>query len=83
MPTYTFRNKETQETQEIFMRISDLEKYKQDHPELEKIVDAPLNSLIDPVRIGALQPPQGFKEVLRNIHKRTANSNLDKGSNWV
>ncbi len=42
MPTYSFRNKETGETFDIFMKMSELDQYMEDHPELEKLLSAPM-----------------------------------------
>jgi hypothetical protein len=41
MPTYSFRNKNTGEEFDAFMSIAELEKYLEDHPELEKLLSAP------------------------------------------
>lgn len=42
MPTYSFRNKKTRETFDVFMSISELDKFLLDHPELEKLLSAPM-----------------------------------------
>ena len=36
MPTYDWKNKETGEIITNMMKIADLDKYKEDHPELER-----------------------------------------------
>ena len=36
MPNYDFRNKETGEIIEVSMSMTALDKYKEDHPELER-----------------------------------------------
>lgn len=38
MPTYNFRNKETGEESQVTMKISELDKYKEDHPHLEQFL---------------------------------------------
>ena len=36
MPIYNFRNKQTGEVTEVSLRISELDKYKEDNPDLEQ-----------------------------------------------
>jgi hypothetical protein len=63
MPTYTFRNKTTEEVFEKFMSISAREQYLAENPDLETIIGAPA--------IGDLtfnkKPDAGFREVLQKI----------------
>lgn len=41
MPTYSFRDKQTGEEFDVFMSISELDTFLEDHPELEKLLSAP------------------------------------------
>lgn len=41
MPTYSFRDKGTGETFDVFMSISELDEFLENHPELEKLLSAP------------------------------------------
>ena len=41
MPTYSFRDKQTGETFDVFMSISELDAFLDNHPELEKLLSAP------------------------------------------
>ena len=41
MPTYIFKNTKTEEVFEIQMRISELDTYKKEHPNLTQIPTAP------------------------------------------
>ena len=41
MPTYSFRDKGTGETFDVFMSISELDDFLYNHPELEKLLSAP------------------------------------------
>lgn len=75
MPTYTFRNKETGETFDQVMKISEREQFLIDNPQLESIIGAPM--MMDPVRAGVRRVDNGFKEVLQKIHTRTPGSKLD------
>jgi predicted nucleic acid-binding Zn ribbon protein len=40
MPTYEFKDKETGESQELFMKISEKEKFLKDNPNLIPIISA-------------------------------------------
>lgn len=75
MPTYTFMNTETQEVFEVFMKISELDAYRAEHPELQLQVAA-CATVLDPMRLGLGRPgttvPDGFREVMRNIANNTA-----------
>lgn len=66
MPTYTFRNKNTNEEFTEMMSISSREKYLQENPHLEQVVTIP--NFVDSVSIGVTQPPADFrKHVLGRI----------------
>jgi predicted nucleic acid-binding Zn ribbon protein len=41
MPTYSFRDKETGEEFDQFMSISELDKFLEENPNLEKLLSAP------------------------------------------
>jgi len=77
MPTYNFRNIETGEESEIQMRISELDEYKSNNPNLQQfLTKAP--ALGDSVRLGLTKPDNGFKEVLSKVHERTPGSQLNR-----
>lgn len=76
MPTYTFRNKETGEQFDQFMKISEREEYLKQNPHLESLITgAPM--MMDPMRAGVRKIDNGFKDVLQQIHSRTPGSKLD------
>lgn len=81
MPFYKFKNKETQEVVEKFLKISEKESFLKDNPELESILEAPM--LCDPVRVGARKMDTGFKEVLQKIHEKTPGSELNTISSQI
>lgn len=66
MPTYSFRNKQTQEVFEKFMSISAKEQYLAENPDIESIIGAPA--------IGDMtnnkKPDQGFRDVLKEIRRK-------------
>lgn len=78
MPTYIFRNKETGEQFEKIMKISELDAFREQNPQLETIIQSPM--ICDPVRVGARKMDTGFKEVLQRIHEKTPGSQLNKSS---
>jgi len=64
MPTYTFKNKETDEQFELTLKISQLDEFKADHPHLEQVI------IPQPLISGTGQKPDGgFRDVLKSIKK--------------
>ena len=74
MPTYTFRNTETEEIFHKIMSWNSREEYLKENPNLEVIMGAP--AMGDSVRLGIRKPDQGFNEVLSKIHAANYKSNL-------
>ena len=66
MPTYSFRNKETQEVFDKFMKMSEKEQYLIGNPELESIIGAP--AMID--QTSTLKPDNGFRDLLKDMRKK-------------
>lgn len=64
MPTYLFKDKNTGEYFEQFMSISAYYLFCEDHPELERVIEAP--ALVSGVSTTG-KVPDGFKEVLSKI----------------
>lgn len=79
LPTYTFKDKNTGEVFDRLMKIAEREEYLKENPNIESVISAP--NLVDPIRLGGLRPPSGFKEVLKNIHDRSPGSQLKKNGN--
>lgn len=74
MPTYSFRDKNTQETFDKRMSYADKVEFLEENPHLESIItSAP--GLGDPVRLGLRKPDQGFRDVLKNMKSNKAYSN--------
>lgn len=76
MPTYDFRNKETGEIIEKFMRISDREQFLKDNPHLEQVLLYAPQINADP--ISSNQHRKAFREVLNKVHKGSPGSTLNK-----
>ena len=62
MPTYTFRNKNTGETWNDFMSISNMEKYLNENPDVEQMLTT--INIVDPVGIGVTKPPADFQKYI-------------------
>lgn len=80
MPTYSFKNTETNEEFDKFMSISSREEYLKENPHIQPVITAV--ALVDPVRIGVRKKDSGFKEVLQKIHERAPGSDLKKNNAW-
>lgn len=80
MPTYTFKNTETNEEFDKFMSISAREEYLKENPHIQPVITAV--AFVDPVRIGVRKKDSGFKEVLQKIHERAPGSDLKKNNAW-
>lgn len=82
MPTYVFRNKETGEQFEKIMRISELDTFRAENPQLETVIQAV--AFGDPTKLSSTRKfDTGFKEVLQRIHEKTPGSQLDKSSSQL
>jgi hypothetical protein len=75
MPLYTFKSKETGEFFEFQLKISELDSFKQENPNLEIQLSTP--SFGDSVRLGIRKPDDGFKDILRNVKKKHIRSTVN------
>jgi hypothetical protein len=71
MPNYTFRNKETGETFDEFMTISEMDRFIEEHPELEIDITSPksIPALHSGIGLGLRKPDEGFKDLLGEMKK--------------
>jgi len=77
MPTYVFRNKETNEQFEKIMKISELDTFRAENPQLETVIQTV--AFGDPTKLTTTRKfDSGFKEVLQKIHERAPGSELNK-----
>ncbi len=74
MPTYDFRNKETGEITTEVMSIHDLDKYKEEHPELERYFG---NQNVT-ATYGKPVASEGFKEVMSKVQRAHPGANLSR-----
>jgi predicted nucleic acid-binding Zn ribbon protein len=76
MPTYNFRNTKTNEEFEIIMRISELDKYKEDNPHMQQILTA--TKIISMAGTLHSRTSDGFKDVLNKIKDGSGSNNTIK-----
>jgi predicted nucleic acid-binding Zn ribbon protein len=82
MPTYVFRNKETGEQFEKIMKMSELDTFRQENPQLETVIQSV--AFGDPTKLTSSRKfDTGFKEVLQRIHEKTPGSQLNKSSSQL
>ena len=82
MPTYVFRNKETGEQFEKVMKMSELDSFRQENPQLETVIQSV--AFGDPTKLTSSRKfDTGFKEVLQRIHEKTPGSELNKSSSQL
>jgi hypothetical protein len=82
MPTYRFRNTETDEIFDVVMKMSEYDQYKETNPSHERYHDTPI-PMGDPVRLGVTKMDTGFKEVLQKIKSQTSYADFDKTSSQI
>lgn len=80
MPTYEFRNKETGNVTEVFMKIAEKDQYLTDNPHLEQTLTTAPAFTGDHI---TLKKDSGFKEVLQKIHEKTPGSQLNTISTQI
>lgn len=82
MPTYVFRDKETGDQFDKILKISDLDSFRAENPQLETVIQAA--ALGDPTKLSSSRKfDSGFKEVLQKIHQRSPGSELNKTSSQL
>lgn len=75
MPTYDFKNLNTDEIETHIMKMSELDEFKQNNPHLERYMStAP--GISDPIRLGLRRPSSGFRELLGRIKNNNRGSNI-------
>ncbi len=74
MPTYLFRNKDTGHEHQIFMSISECDKYLKENPNIEQLVfGAPMIGYSTVTR----KPDSGFRDVLKKAKTSHRGSTID------
>lgn len=68
MPSYTFKNVETDEVFTVMMSISEREEFLKINPHMQQVIhSAP--ALGDSIRMGMKKPDDAFRDRLREIKK--------------
>lgn len=81
MPVYSFQHKQTGEEYELTMSYDELEKYLQDHPEVNQTFRM---NVVDPVGIGVTKPPSDFsKYVLGKVKEAPGAHNPAIEKRWT
>ena len=80
MPTYEFRNKQTGEVTEHFMKISAKDDFLAANPHLEQTLKQAPAFAGDHI---TLKKDTGFKEVLQKIKERNPHNDLGKTSSQL
>lgn len=79
MPSYSFRNDETNEEFDMTLSLSEREAFLQNNPNITQIIKrAP--SIGDSVRLGLRKPDDGFRDVLRNVKDHHPGSRKTKNT---
>lgn len=66
MPTYTFKHIETGDVEDYVIRMSQLDEFKKDNPELTQVISGGQGLVRDS---GNMKPDEGFRDVLKSIKK--------------
>jgi hypothetical protein len=69
MPSYSFRNVITDTEFDLFLSMSDKDKYLEENKGIVIQIITKAPGFGDPVSLGVKKPDQGFRDVLREIKK--------------
>lgn len=75
MPLYEFKNEESGEVSEFWMKISELDDFKANNPQLKQFHSGGF-SIGDTVRMGMKKPDQSFRELVKHIHNKVGGNHL-------
>ena len=77
---YEFRNKETGEIEEHVMKLSEYDQFKEEHPELERVITAGTGGFIyEPGN--SLKVSDGFREVVARGEEKLGKA-YKKSGKW-
>ncbi len=75
MPTYTFRNQETEEEFTTVMTISEREEFLKNNPHIKQCLATP--AFADSARIGVRKIDRGFNDVLQKTKSAHLHSTIN------
>jgi len=76
MPNYSFRNNDTGEEFNDTMKISELEIFLKENPNIQQIFKR-FPGVVDPVRIGVRKTDRSFNDVLHKAKDAHKHSTID------
>jgi len=77
MPVYKFKEKESGEITEVSLRISELDQYKEDNPNLQQVIDYTPN-MVTNVKSTLTMAGSGWSDHLKNIKSKSGRGNTIK-----
>lgn len=72
MPFYMFKDKNTGEEWEEFMGISAADKYLEENPHIERMVNGVPGIASGVMNGNRSKPDEGFRDILREMKKKTS-----------
>jgi len=82
MPTYSFKNKDTEEVYDLFLKsYSAKEKYLKENPNVESIITMAPQVGYDTVALGVTKNDSGFNDMMKRIGDANPGSAVDKKFN--
>jgi hypothetical protein len=72
MPTYTFKNNETDEVNDVILRMSQIKEFQESNPHLTQVISGGQGLVRDS---GSMKPDSGFRDVLKSIKKASGKDN--------
>ena len=77
MPTYTFRNSETEEVfDQFFTSFSKKDEFLEQNPHLQQIHTSGVG-VCDPIRLGIRKPDDAFRDRLKDIKRSHRGSKIN------
>lgn len=74
MPTYTFINTTTNESEDKFMTVKERDEYLSQNPHIKQALSTP--TLGDSVRLGIHKTPDSFNDVLKHVKNSHKHSTI-------
>lgn len=74
MPFYEFEDKDTGKTHKEFLKISELDQYLIDNPNIKQSICSPSQG--DSVRLGIRRTDDGFQDALKEVKKNHWGNNI-------
>lgn len=75
MPTYTFINTETNESEDRFMSIAERDDYLANNPHMKQALSTP--AFGDPIRMGITKPSDGHNDLLKHAKSKHLHSTVN------